>query len=588
MEHPYRSVEYQLHEYLVQTQEMLSILGYDPALGASLSESKQLIANKKYSLAVMGEFKRGKSTLINALLGSRILPADATPTTATLNRITYGTIPRVVVNFLDGVCQEIGLDQLPDYVSKAGLNGQAQALRVKEATIYFPTVICQNHIDIFDTPGLNDDVRMTEIAIRMVDDADMILIPIHARSPFSETERNFVCKLIQSDRRYDLMFVVTFMDQLDEDDYRYDRFMDFIRRRIQQEVFTYLQQSAPEALEKAHAMLDELPICGISAETALNAFVSNNQELLEQSRFEAFRNLLLRTLTAKQTAAAVRKTAAQIQSVLGRFEEQDTLRRGILQEAAETVSSQETTCIRYQTVGRRMPDLSFGQSYDEVQGYIQSLNHCKNQMVQAFISSLSRLRENSHEAILAALEDAGLASEHLIQQQLEIVLNRIKAIFQNVRIEMEAAEQATFSNFHPVAEAELLSSPIFQSTLAETTDKQWQQINFHWSQPYIPQGVDLSQSDVIETVIEAVDSAVSDCISRLDNVVSAVRASYLSYYHTYFSRADILCREWLSQQRERAEGQLTTYSQNYAILFPQAQKIFHACEELANAAESVN
>ena len=209
-------------------------------------------------------------------------------------------------------------------------------------------------------------------------------------------------------------------------------------------------------------------------------------------------------------------------------------------------------------------------------------------MVQAFISRLSRVRENTHETILAALETGGADSEHLIEQKLETVLKRIQAAFQNVRVEMENAEQATFSDFQPVEEAELLSSPVFQSALAAITDKQWEQINFYWPQPYVPQGVNLAQCDVIEIAIAAVDVAVSACISRLDSVVSTVRASYLAHYRAYFSRMDILCREWLSQQREKAEGQLTAYNQNYAGLFPQAQQILRTCEGLENTAETTN
>ena len=89
----YRSVEYRLHECLVQMQELLSILGFDQTLLDSIQDCKELIKNKQYQIAVMGEFKRGKSSLINALLGAKILPADATPTTATIIRITYGTTP---------------------------------------------------------------------------------------------------------------------------------------------------------------------------------------------------------------------------------------------------------------------------------------------------------------------------------------------------------------------------------------------------------------------------------------------------------------------------------------------------------------
>ena len=46
--------------------------------------------NDPFTLVVCGEFKRGKSSLINALLGEDVTPVNVTPETVTLNRIIYG------------------------------------------------------------------------------------------------------------------------------------------------------------------------------------------------------------------------------------------------------------------------------------------------------------------------------------------------------------------------------------------------------------------------------------------------------------------------------------------------------------------
>jgi ribosome biogenesis GTPase A len=51
------------------------------------------VENQSFSVAVFGMFRTGKSTFINALLGQDILPSDVTPTTATINRVTYGVTP---------------------------------------------------------------------------------------------------------------------------------------------------------------------------------------------------------------------------------------------------------------------------------------------------------------------------------------------------------------------------------------------------------------------------------------------------------------------------------------------------------------
>ncbi|MBQ3979228.1 MAG: dynamin family protein, partial [Lachnospiraceae bacterium] len=55
-----------------------------------------------YTVVVLGEFKRGKSTLVNALLGNGLLPMNVLPETATINAIMYAEEPRLSVMYRDG------------------------------------------------------------------------------------------------------------------------------------------------------------------------------------------------------------------------------------------------------------------------------------------------------------------------------------------------------------------------------------------------------------------------------------------------------------------------------------------------------
>ena len=60
------------------------------------------LAEDTFSVAIVGEFKRGKSTLINALLEKDVLPTDVVPTTATLNKVAYSVTPFVRIEYNDG------------------------------------------------------------------------------------------------------------------------------------------------------------------------------------------------------------------------------------------------------------------------------------------------------------------------------------------------------------------------------------------------------------------------------------------------------------------------------------------------------
>ena len=60
-----------------------------------IDEVLHRIENDSFTVAVVGEFKRGKSTFINALLGVDVLPTDVLPCSATLNRVSYSLTPRI-------------------------------------------------------------------------------------------------------------------------------------------------------------------------------------------------------------------------------------------------------------------------------------------------------------------------------------------------------------------------------------------------------------------------------------------------------------------------------------------------------------
>src|SRR5579871_4213508 len=61
-----------------------------PARAARILADRDGLQSRHFTLLVLGEFKRGKSTLINRLLGADVLPVGAAPTTAVVTRVAYG------------------------------------------------------------------------------------------------------------------------------------------------------------------------------------------------------------------------------------------------------------------------------------------------------------------------------------------------------------------------------------------------------------------------------------------------------------------------------------------------------------------
>jgi dynamin family protein len=82
------------------------------------------LAEDRFNLAVVGQFKRGKSTLMNAVLGRNLLPTGLLPLTSAITTLCYGSKERVMLNRKGWAWeQEVPLAQLETYITERGNPG---------------------------------------------------------------------------------------------------------------------------------------------------------------------------------------------------------------------------------------------------------------------------------------------------------------------------------------------------------------------------------------------------------------------------------------------------------------------------------
>ena len=298
----YRQTVTEIHD------ELLRLKGYCESLkltctSESISELLKKSAADSFTVAVVGEFRRGKSTLINSLLGKAVLPSDVLPTTATLNRVTYGITPSVKIEYKDDTAEEIPIDQLNAYVTKLTEESEKRAETIRQATIFYPISFCKNNVDIIDTPGLNDDKTMTDVTLSVIPQTDAALFVIMAQSPFSEYERDFLQnKMLVSDVGR-VIFVVTRIDAFDDEDA--DRVIQNISDRIKKYVVEKAKKVLGEDSKEFQDYLRKLgaiKVMGVSAKQALKAKNNGDSALLTQSRFPDFERELEQLLTEDRGA----------------------------------------------------------------------------------------------------------------------------------------------------------------------------------------------------------------------------------------------------------------------------------------------
>ncbi|RLB76929.1 MAG: Dynamin family protein, partial [Deltaproteobacteria bacterium] len=211
-----------LIEILNQAQAHLDCLDDDYSAGQSELESLQnRLASGQFRLAVLGQFKRGKSTLLNALLGDKLLPTDILPVTAIPTFIGAAENVDVLVNFdieADPVRFIPSSDQslrdfLVDYVTEEGNpNNQRQVKRVE---IGHPSAMLKQGVVLIDTPGIGSTHKHnTEVAYQVLPQCDAALFLVSPDPPITEIELDYLKEIRQ--RLPQTFFILNKIDFLDE------------------------------------------------------------------------------------------------------------------------------------------------------------------------------------------------------------------------------------------------------------------------------------------------------------------------------------------------------------------------------------
>ena len=333
----YQNMVTQVNTGLVQMQKAAARMNLEET-AKQLEASREKLERRKFAVGILGEFRRGKSTVINSLLEKEIMPSDILPTSATMNRVTYDLTPHVVLQMRDGSEMEIGIDQLPDYVTKLDKEKEARAAKVEEAVVYYPCKFCQNGVDIVDTPGLNDDERMSRVTEEIIPKLDVVILVMVPESPFSMSEADFVLNKLMTSDLGRLLFLVNKIDTIRPASRRQD-VVDNIKNRIQEKVLESIERNygaGSDEYEDAKRKLGNIKVFPFSALDALEGKMDGDLKLIEKSGTLAFEQELTRMLTEERGALELQIPL----SVMGRGA-QEILKAIETRKNALQMSSQE-------------------------------------------------------------------------------------------------------------------------------------------------------------------------------------------------------------------------------------------------------
>lgn len=305
----YNNRKTKLQQTITTTLSVLQSLNLTSAYKRMTDDAARL-ADERFNLVIIGEFSRGKSTFINALLGRSILPASANPTTNIISKIVYGKQPKYVLFYKDGKQQEISKEAfdlikaqtedkpdkfslLKDFVGKLKHEeSHVDFGNIDHAEISYPLSFCENQVDVVDTPGTNDlNVGRIEITYRYLRQAEAAILVLSATQPLTRTEKEFLVEQVVGNNIKDIFIVINYKDEVIGQEERVVKHVldnlqdvqDFSQRIFivrSKQALLYRRKQAGEAL-KTKALLNcpaTLKETGIEElETALARFLSEEK-----------------------------------------------------------------------------------------------------------------------------------------------------------------------------------------------------------------------------------------------------------------------------------------------------------------------
>ena len=267
-----------------------------------LGELKNRLAQGRFHLAVLGQFKRGKSTLLNALLGQEVLPTSIIPLTAIPTFIRPGWELQARVLFQDDRDAEEfvagNAKQLNEFIARfvTESGNPKNRLGVSQVEVTHPAALLGKGVVLIDTPGIGSTFRHnTEATLNFLPQCDAALFLVSADPPITEVEVEFLKQVRSKVAR--LFFILNKVDYLSDEERR--AALEFLRKVLAEQV----------------GVPAETPLFCVSARQASEARDKGDQTLWAASGLEKVERHLVEFLACEKATAlreAVGRKAADV------------------------------------------------------------------------------------------------------------------------------------------------------------------------------------------------------------------------------------------------------------------------------------
>jgi hypothetical protein len=288
----------QLLVHLHTALELLEISPTSP-LAIDLHTAIKRMNRSAYQIAVFGDFNHGKSTLLNAILGSKALPIDLIPTTGGAIKVIYGAEITTTITLTSGqIINQSGTHLLDEFAILD--DDRRMRSDVVNIEVSYPHPLLEMGVELIDLPGTNDREEQDCLIQAQLLAADLVVYVLDTRKLMTLGERERLRDWLEQRGINTVIFVANFTNMLEPTE------CQEIQNRLR-----FVAESFRSALPAGVSNLyrvDALP--------ALRARLKGDDHLLHTSGLPTFM-AALQTIFHHQSAEIDHLPAQILQSMVG-------------------------------------------------------------------------------------------------------------------------------------------------------------------------------------------------------------------------------------------------------------------------------
>jgi len=290
----YNVVQDMIRNFTEQVQEISNEIDSE-SIKKLAGNIKEKIEKDALYLVVLGQFKRGKSTLINYMLGANLLPTGVLPLTSVITKIYYSPEVKVNVIFESGVKKEIPVDELDLYCTEKGNPKNQKGVDTIE--IGYPFDFLNKDVVIVDTPGIGSVYQHnTDVTYKFIDRSDAVVFVLSVDPPITEIEKQFLLKIAENVHK--IFFVINKSD--------------LTRKNEIEEIVNFTTNVIKDITKK-----ENINIFPLSAKMALEGKISKNEEMIRKSCIKSFEEELKQFLKEEKEKVKILSNLKSLDGFLG-------------------------------------------------------------------------------------------------------------------------------------------------------------------------------------------------------------------------------------------------------------------------------